>query len=136
MSLQMAYFAPMAVLSQLPLFFGGRKEASRKLSFEWTIFILIGHYSSSKPNQFPTTDLCDIATKFFPNRLTHLLTQNIRFWTLNKWFRPKFMEKRRCSMHCKSVSMNYILKPQDFSSRFIVPFIKWKKHTLKFNECT
>ena len=28
-----------------PSFFGGRKEASRKLSFEWNILIWIGHYS-------------------------------------------------------------------------------------------
>ena len=42
--MRMAYFAP--ILSLLHLFFGGRKEASRKLSFEWKILIWIGHYSS------------------------------------------------------------------------------------------
>ena len=31
--MRMAYFAP--ILFLLPLFFGGRKEANRKLSFEW-----------------------------------------------------------------------------------------------------
>ena len=41
--MRMAYFAP--ILSLLPLFFGGRKETSRRLSFEWKILIWIGHYS-------------------------------------------------------------------------------------------
>ena len=42
--MRMAYLVP--ILSLLPLFFGGRKEASRKLSFEWKILIWIGHYSN------------------------------------------------------------------------------------------
>ena len=42
--MRMAYFAPNLPL--LHLYFGGRKEASRKLSFEWKILIWIGHYST------------------------------------------------------------------------------------------
>ena len=38
------YFAPNLPLWHL--FFGRRKEASRKLSFEWQILIWIGHYST------------------------------------------------------------------------------------------
>ena len=42
--MRMAYFAP--ILSLLPFYFGGRKEASRKLSLEWKTLIWIGHYST------------------------------------------------------------------------------------------
>ena len=44
--LVMAYFA--AILSLLPLVFGRRNEASRKLSVEWKIIISIGHHTLVK----------------------------------------------------------------------------------------
>ena len=48
--MRIAYFAP--IPSLLHIFFGGRKEASRKLSFEWKIIIWIGHYYSNSSGKF------------------------------------------------------------------------------------
>ena len=49
--IRMAYLAPNLPL--LHLFFGVRKEASRKLSFGWKILIWIGHYSRFIILSFP-----------------------------------------------------------------------------------
>ena len=48
----------------LPLFIGGRKEASRKLSFEWKILIWIGHESCHTTVQVPTST--SVQTLKFP----------------------------------------------------------------------
>ena len=77
--MRMAYFAP--VLSLLPLFFCGRKEASRELSFEWKILIWIGHcnFSSITKISFSLSATVDIVKPLVKHQKSRSLSKR-RSW--------------------------------------------------------
>ena len=77
--MKMAYFAP--ILSLLHLFFGERKEASRKLSFEWKILIWIGHcnFSSITKISFSLSATVDIVKPLVKHQKSRSLSKR-RSW--------------------------------------------------------
>ena len=93
---EMAYFAP--ILSLLPLFFGGRKEASRKLSFEWKILIWIGHYSTLEQcisyQVLTQVDKISINQSFILEYLLVLRLLWIIYHSLSKWM--VYQKRKNC----------------------------------------